>query len=380
MDNQDLAQSLEVEKNLAQAANSQYLLFTYPVLWITIALLSNQESLNLAYHGQIFTALLLLSIYRDWHRRQVQDTPIKWWRYQFSFLALLNGLIWVVPTSYLVYKEGISSQSFIWLLVTSGVAIGGAASMVSIRWLSMAFCSILIVPLPLALLLHNSQDSTSAAICIFIFLGFVTRILNTFSNQFIAETSYRLELTKSEKALKDLSRRDALTGIYNRGYWNDLFHREWQRAYRYKKSLSIIMIDIDHFKKINDTFGHLVGDESIKEIAAIIEQEVPRSIDIVARFGGEEFIVLLTDTDEIGASEVAERIHSAILRPKAIERQTPNLNITASLGFSSIIPSELDQSHKLIQLADESLYLAKQTGRNKVCSIDPKLHNEQPQE
>lgn len=380
LETKDISQSLEVEKNLTQAVNSRHLLFTYPILWLIIALLSNQASLDFTYHGQIFTALVLMSSYRDWHRRRVKNTPIFWWRYQFAFLALLNGMVWAIPTAYLIYQEGMSSESFIWLLATVGIAIGGAVSMLSIKWLALSFSSIIILLLVLSLLLHNSSESINTAICILIIYGFALRILTNFTNQFTTEVSYRLELIKSETSLKELSRRDALTGLYSRGSWNDLFQREWHRAYRYQTSLAVIIINLDNFTQVMDNFGVLASDECIRKIAGIIEQEVPRSLDIVARSNGDEFIVLLTDTDDIGANAVAERIHKSIIKPFNIDQKTPLVQITASLGFSSLVPQELDQSHKLIRLADQSLQLAKETGANRICSIDPELHNSSSQE
>jgi len=158
---------------------------------------------------------------------------------------------------------------------------------------------------------------------------------------------------------------DELTKIFNRRYFNQRFEREMQRAQRYQRSLSLIMLDIDHFKIFNDTHGHLWGDAVLKQVAQTLEASL-RQADILARFGGEEFVVLLPEIDRAHGQQVAEKLRQAIAGmtfPKA-ETQ-PFGRITASLGLASF-PEDATGTEDLIHVADQGLYLAKARGRNQV--------------
>ncbi|THB72848.1 MAG: diguanylate cyclase [Desulfobacteraceae bacterium] len=165
----------------------------------------------------------------------------------------------------------------------------------------------------------------------------------------------------------DMSSRDELTGLYNRRYFDQALSREISGAHRYEKKLALCMIDIDHFKRINDTFGHTVGDEVLASIADIITSAL-RQYDIPCRYGGEEFSIILPDTDRTGAAAVCERIRQEV----AAFTFTPNnkeFQVTLSAGVAFMESSGLspeDHSALLIRQADHALYQAKNTGRNRV--------------
>lgn len=156
--------------------------------------------------------------------------------------------------------------------------------------------------------------------------------------------------------------RDPLTGINNRMSLNSILKREIDLAHRHGNPLSIIMLDADQFKAVNDVHGHLVGDIALKALAACIKATV-RDSDIVFRYGGEEFLVVLSSTDVAGASLLAERLRSAV-QDLTIRSGDVSVKITASLGVAALEPS--DDSIRLLQKADRALYAAKSTGRNGV--------------
>lgn len=174
-------------------------------------------------------------------------------------------------------------------------------------------------------------------------------------------------LARANATLQELSARDALTGLYNRRYLDELLVREYTRSYRHREPVSLLLIDIDHFKQFNDTHGHLVGDDCLRLVAACIEECANRAADTVARYGGEEFCVVLPDTDLEGAAAVAERIRQRVeqLRFEVAGKLVP---ITASLGVACHFPSEVDAAEQLIKAADDALYQAKDAGRNRVVS------------
>lgn len=171
------------------------------------------------------------------------------------------------------------------------------------------------------------------------------------------------------KELSDLSTMDQVTGVRNRRYFDDILSKEFGGALGGQSHLSLIMIDLDYFKKINDTYGHLAGDLCLKMVANTVHNVVQRTSDLVCRYGGEELAIVLPDTDQQGAVNIAERIRSEIERLDIIfANQT--ISITASLGVASFIPDSDKTVELLIELADKALYRAKNEGRNCTRSIN----------
>lgn len=175
-------------------------------------------------------------------------------------------------------------------------------------------------------------------------------------------------LKKSLAEISEMSIRDPLTGSFNRGYMDHQFGQEMKRAQRYVHSLSILMCDLDHFKKTNDTYGHQAGDEVLKATVARINHSIRTGIDWVARYGGEEFLVVLPETDFEGCAVVAERIRQLVaLNP--VDTFGCEIDITISIGAATISPTEsrnIVQCEQFLQLADQCLYEAKDNGRNRV--------------
>lgn len=158
---------------------------------------------------------------------------------------------------------------------------------------------------------------------------------------------------------------DGLTGVNNHRYFQSFFERELNRAKRYKHPLALIMLDIDHFKKFNDKFGHPVGDLVLKTVTEILKQQA-REVDLVARYGGEEFMLVLPETGKKEAVMLAERIRLAVKKHALTDVQNKPLpNITVSLGVSSY-PENGSEKDQLIDYADKCLYKAKAGGRDLV--------------
>jgi two-component system cell cycle response regulator len=162
---------------------------------------------------------------------------------------------------------------------------------------------------------------------------------------------------------------DQLTGLYNRRYLASHLSAMFDRAFWTGRQLALMILDIDHFKRINDTFGHDIGDKVIQEIADRIRNSV-RGIDLACRYGGEEFLVAMPDTDKTFANVVAERLRNEIAQHKImINGGREELSVTVSIGISSTEEGPKDDSaQKLIKRADEALYVAKSGGRNRVIS------------
>jgi diguanylate cyclase (GGDEF)-like protein len=185
----------------------------------------------------------------------------------------------------------------------------------------------------------------------------------------ISTLSRRLEseefLLASTERLEKLISVDSMTGIANRGAFDKALEREIAAARRTKRPLSLLMIDVDHFKQVNDEKGHQVGDEYLIQIARALRGALPRATDLVARYGGEEFSVILAATDRTGAMKTAERLLECIADLGLRNAAAPTGSVTISVGFSTYDGSFTHSSARLLQAADRGLYLAKRNGRNR---------------
>jgi diguanylate cyclase (GGDEF)-like protein/PAS domain S-box-containing protein len=174
------------------------------------------------------------------------------------------------------------------------------------------------------------------------------------------------EEKQAQVALEQLATRDGLTGLANRRCFDDTLHAEWTRAMRAQQPLSLLMVDVDHFKAYNDMNGHLGGDECLKRIAAAVSSEM-RVNDLVARYGGEEFAVILPNQSLKGAAIVAERIRQRVERLHLPGTDpTPMSKVTVSIGAATALVSNEHSASELVAIADAALYRAKHLGRNRI--------------
>ena len=172
------------------------------------------------------------------------------------------------------------------------------------------------------------------------------------------------ELMDKNRRLELLSITDGLTKLHNHRYFQDELARAFEESARYERPLSLAMIDIDFFKKVNDTYGHAAGDDILKSVAALYRESV-RATDLVARYGGEEFAVMMPETNLDEAVSFAEKIRSMI-ESTPMETQAGPLHVTVSLGLASVPNSKIHTPKELIVAADKALYRAKRNGRNQV--------------
>lgn len=189
-------------------------------------------------------------------------------------------------------------------------------------------------------------------------------------------TAMRDQLNKLNQDLTELSERDSLTKLYNRRTFESRAQEQWRLSTRTSEPLSVLLMDIDHFKLYNDYYGHLAGDTCITKVAAAIQRSMGRPGDLLARFGGEEFIALLPNTDEQGAYHVAEHIRRNVLALNIKHRDSPtDTRVTLSLGGATVYHTAGTRFLDQIHAADKALYSAKEGGRNQVVIklFNPKI-------
>jgi diguanylate cyclase (GGDEF)-like protein len=179
-------------------------------------------------------------------------------------------------------------------------------------------------------------------------------------------------LKKSMAEIRELSIHDRLTGSFNRVFMDQQLTQEILRSSRYHHVLSVIMVDLDHFKTVNDTFGHMAGDEVLKQSVQSITSSFRRGVDWIARYGGEEFVIVLPETDHVGAQLVAERMRQRIAATP-VDYMGCSIPLTASFGLVTLVPSigaPLRYLEQVLNVADTCLYQAKNNGRNQVVSAE----------
>jgi diguanylate cyclase (GGDEF)-like protein len=203
--------------------------------------------------------------------------------------------------------------------------------------------------------------------------GAVDYITKPFSLPIVrARVKTHLELKRHRDTLEALSTRDGLTGIPNRRRFDEVLMVEWLRGQREGTSMSLIMIDIDHFKLYNDNYGHIEGDDCLKKVATYLANSMSRPADFIARYGGEEFAVILPMTDHDGAVTVAETLLEQIRKLNLPHRSSLVAErVTISLGVATVLPTRETSSTILIDRADKALYASKIAGRNRFTIWTP---------
>jgi len=169
----------------------------------------------------------------------------------------------------------------------------------------------------------------------------------------------------------EMATRDGLTGLKNRGAFDDYFPRMWQQALRDRRRLALLLIDVDHFKAYNDRYGHQAGDRALRRVAQVVQGFARRPLDMAARYGGEEFIIALFDLEADSVQEIGEQLLRSIHSLNLMHEDSPTaLYVTASVGVSIVVPRAGHSPDGAVQLADEALYSAKRSGRNCVSVMD----------
>ncbi len=198
-------------------------------------------------------------------------------------------------------------------------------------------------------------------------VDFVTKPINALTLQ--NRVRAHLQLKQQADMLRELAFRDGLTSVANRRYFDERYQTEISRAKRGVTPLSLVMIDVDNFKRYNDHYGHQIGDECLRAVALALKNQLNRPADLLARYGGEEFVCILPDTDIGGASQTAERLRLAVEQLALPHAASDSSKVvTVSVGVASLTAVADDAALSLLMLADQQLYLAKHGGRNRISS------------
>ncbi|HNZ10215.1 MAG: Phytochrome-like protein cph2 [Deltaproteobacteria bacterium ADurb.Bin151] len=281
----------------------------------------------------------------------------------FYVSVVITALVWGCMLAYVEILNNEHVTQLMMNVCICGLSAGGVVAFIPDRRLAILFNLAMLMPATTALLVNRLNPPLTIMICLFSVYLVLIAIRGNKEYWNALENEYLLEV-KSEEMTR-LSNTDALTGLSNRRHFNEALEREWKRSGRNQSLLSLIILDIDYFKKINDTYGHQVGDEYLKKIAETLVSVFKRDSDIVARYGGEEFAVLLVDSDVEQTIHLAEAaIHS--IAAMTLDHLGEKVSTTISAGVNCRIPDHTAVPDSIILGADKALYAAKERGRNQV--------------
>ncbi|PCJ29214.1 MAG: GGDEF domain-containing protein [Gammaproteobacteria bacterium] len=285
-----------------------------------------------------------------------------WFRILVTLLFLQAAIIGMVLAQAL-YDPLFSESSYIVVLCVTAISSGALIAQTPRVGVALANMTAMLLP---TLLVFIVIDGLHKFIFLLVLYYLYQSALAVRTNKTYLQGIFNEEkLDKQRKELEVINRIDPLTQIYNRGHFNSSYELHWEHARRNQKELSILLVDIDHFKSINDNYGHLFGDKCLVSIAEIIHRTAKRKTDIIARFGGEEFVILLNDTSRKSAMALAEDIRKAV-EGELFSDGENTVNLTVSIGVSRTMPLEKTNPNNLINDSDKALYKAKAAGRNQV--------------
>jgi diguanylate cyclase (GGDEF)-like protein len=317
-----------------------------------------------------FTALLIgigtLRLIHAYSTRFIYEKYSFFWRHSMLAMSFLHGSSLSALLSVALFHNAYSDMVLPIALLQTGIISGAVSSLTPKPIFTQFYLTILVAPIIVISAFHDTFYYLAPLFVVlwvyYIFLG------RRFSQEYQRAFHIEVTLKENQKKLEALTITDALTGIYNRQYFDGALDAQWDLASRSQSNISILFLDLDFFKHINDEYGHLIGDQALCHAANIFKDMAKRKSDMVARYGGEEFAIILTSTPHSDALALAESIRKKLeSTPLVLGERT--IEMTVSIGVNSTIPSNRKNSIGFLDQADKSLYEAKKSGRNRVVSL-----------
>ncbi len=284
-------------------------------------------------------------------------------KFVFYLTVLATPAVWGIGFGFFMQQEGNLNSKFLMVACTVGLVAGGVVSYLPDRRLSITFNFLILLPAAAIMAIYGIYPSL--AVMILLFIGYMVLISLRGNREYWNALENEMKLQEKSETLNKLSRVDVLTGLNNRRCFDDALEAQWKLASREAKLLTMVICDIDHFKNVNDTYGHLAGDEYLKHVANLLKSTFKRETDFIARYGGEEFVVLLPDTNSMIAFEMAEEVRKRV-ETDVVTYNQYQINTTISFGIASMVPYYKESSSILVSQADAALYQAKNEGRNRI--------------
>ncbi len=313
----------------------------------------------------IVVNLIRSVVARRYRKPEYQENPEAWVR-MLSVVALLGGIVWGMPGAMLFFEPGPISAALIVFVLAGVAAAGVAAAAVSVR-VYLWFLVPVLAPMAAFFLFTDGFVNKMMGVLVIFFGLVLVKNVRSIETSVTENAALNVKNAALVKELQRLATTDALTGTWNRRKFSELLESEFYRARRYGHSLTVALFDIDHFKAVNDTYGHGAGDACLKAFSDEVVSQIRKS-DAWARLGGEEFALMLPDTGSDEAVALCERIRAGVAALR-VPHEGHTLNLTVSIGVVACTPAD-ESIQALMSRADEALYQAKNDGRNGVTFLD----------
>lgn len=341
-------------------------MYFYVMVSVAVLAVDGFYKRHAAFSVFFLTAMVLIAVFRISHYYLYDQFDQKNPRLNYiAFFASVyaTSLTWGIGFAYFMVQPEDLSSKFIMLASTVGLNSGGVVAFIP-SWRTSALYTVIML-MPAALAMSYFEVHSALVLLIVLFIVYMMMIAFRGNREYwdALENEHLLQLKTEE--IERISRVDVLTGLYNRRYFDEIFNLQWKAAVRNNTRMTVIIADIDHFKPINDTHGHLAGDAYLKKLAGILSRVFRRETDFVARYGGEEFVFLLENIDKDTAIALAEEVRSET-EHMTLTHYQHRIQTTVSMGISTCIPKVEDRKDHLFEKADKALYQAKNSGRNQV--------------
>lgn len=346
--------------------------FIYPGVWVAVTLATDAASTwPWLVWGNALGLLAVAAVRAEYARRLPELLRQHAGRAErgFNGLSLLSAAYWGCLTAACMTLAPLQPLAWTMLMVTAGMVAAGNTMLgfnpalrypYPIAMLTPVVIAEALVPLPAHLLMMALQ-------CVF--AAYLARSSQLVHQDYWEGRHARRLAEQQARELELASLTDGLTQVPNRMHFDRQLTHEWARQCRRGGHLSVLLVDLDHFKNINDSFGHPFGDTCLQAVAKALQSGCGRSTDFVARYGGEEFVVLLPDTDAAGAEQVAQQMLAGV-RALVLQSEVLEVRVTCSIGVATVTPCMAKRATDLVQRADNALYAAKHGGRNRVALAD----------
>lgn len=336
------------------------------LLWVSIAWLISLRDIDeettqwlISFSIVFICAIGFRSYFLYLAKKNIEQTKIC--RFYITFGLFFSCLIWGVMAACSYLPTPLFAHQDTILFATIGLTAGGAVSFSLSRFYAYLYVLCMMAPIVLVEFFIAEQLIVDKVSIVIVYIIALLRVTINPSREYMLACISNLQL-------EEMSNTDGLTGVHNRRYFDFQLEAELQRAQRTNGSVALLIIDIDHFKDVNDEYGHPVGDVCLIEVASRLRQSVKRIGDTVARYGGEEFAVIITNTDDAHCLILAEQIRCSI-EAQSVRVKHVSVPLTISIGVSQCQVSDATcDGEKLLIAADSALYEAKKLGRNRVCS------------
>ena len=294
---------------------------------------------------------------------------------RYALTTSISGIAWGLGG--LLVLDDSPIAAVVTITAIQAMVMGGALTLGAFLPAFYAFALPAIMPMVVALAISGTGPHIILAVYSSIFTVLIAGIARRFNRslRYTWQLTFEKEdlvnaLTKAHDQQSALAKSDGLTGMANRRHFDEVLEKEFSRLRRSGGLLSLLMLDVDHFKAFNDKYGHIAGDDCLKRVAEVFRRGVGRVSDLAARYGGEEFVGILPETDNAGAVAVAEQVRSAVESLQIVhESSSTSRYVTVSLGVVTLNCSEVDSTTAVIARTDAQLYRAKTEGRNRIAAI-----------